>query len=265
MAISWASKRKLIYAIIASVVFILLIIIPAFLIFYKAPTCFDLKKNGGETGVDCGGKCTRLCQDAFLPPRIQWGGAKIEKLTEGLYNVASYIVNPNINGGAIGVPYKISLYDSQGVYITEKTGKVDLYPRRNSLAFQTAVNTEKRIPAKATFEFTSPPEWFKSSDELGGITIMDKNYEEEGNSSSLRITLGNKTLTPYRNVQVSAVLYDRDGNTIGFSQTTVDYIGPKNPRESQTGEVASYTWSNTRNNAVTSIEVIPSIKPVPIQ
>lgn len=254
---TWASRRKTVFALI----FILVIVIPAgyvaFRTLYKAPTCFDLKQNGDEFGIDCGGSCVKLCQSAFLPPRIQWGGAKLEKIADGVYNTASYIVNPNITGAAINVPYKMSLYDKEGILIVERHGKVTLYPHRNSLAFQPSIKTDLRVPSKATFEFTSMPVWFKSNDELGGISVIDKKYTEDENGSSLEVYLENKTLYDYKDVVVAAILSDEEGNVIGFSQTNLDKISAKNGRE-----VAPFTWPLNHNGKVTTIEVLPIIKPV---
>ncbi len=252
---SWSSRRKFSYGFTALLAVIVFIAVPAFLLFYKAPTCFDAKQNGNESGVDCGGSCSRLCQSAFLPPRIEWGGVKFEKLAEGLYNVASYIVNPNINGAAKDVPYKISLYDKEGI-ITERAGKISLHAHRDSLAFQTALNVGKRIPTKATFEFTSAPVWFKSHDTLEGIAVVNKEYKEDGSNSSLEITLENKTLFPYDNIQVSVVLYDIEDNAIGFSETFIDTIPAKGGRE-----VAPYTWPISRNDKVKTITVLLSSTP----
>ena len=55
--ISWRRKRQLTILtgllIVAGAIF--------FIFFYdsisEAPTCFDSKQNGSETGVDCGGVC----------------------------------------------------------------------------------------------------------------------------------------------------------------------------------------------------------------
>ena len=253
---SWASRRKVTYASLLILFIIVVVATPFFLYYYKAPTCFDSKQNGNETGVDCGGSCRRLCQSAFLPPRIEWGGARFEKQADGLYNVASYIVNPNVNGGATNVPYKVALYDAEGVLIVERTGTLTLYPRRNTLAFQSAVKVDKRIPAKATFEFTAPPVWYKSSDQLGGIAVIDRKYSEDENSSSLQVFLENTNLLPYKNLLVSVVLYDTDGNSIGFSQTRIDSIEGRNGKQ-----VAPYTWSINRKGGVAKIEVLPIIVP----
>src|SRR3989344_396993 len=252
---SWSSRRKLSYATIVILVIVISIALLVFFFFYSAPTCFDGKRNGDELDIDCGGSCVRLCQSAFLPPRQEWGGAKIEKLADGLYNVASYIVNPNVSGAAIDVPYKISMYDSEGSLITERSGKINLYAHHNALAFQPAIDTDESIPAKAIFEFTSPPDWFKSGDELGGLVVVDKKYEESANGSSLEIILVTRTLYPYEDIRVGAVLYDAEGNVIGFSQTIVDEIPPKGR------EIAPFTWSINRDGRVTTIEVLPTVEP----
>lgn len=253
---SWSSRRKLAYSSIIILALILLVVIPAFLYFYKAPTCTDRILNGDETGVDCGGSCVRLCQSSFLPPQISWGGAKFEKVAEGLYNVASLIENKNVNGAALNVPYKISLYDKEGILITEKKGAVTLYAHRNSLAFEPAISVGKRIPTKATFEFLQAPVWFKSHDALDGLAVVDKKYDEDETSSSLEVTLENRTLFPYKNIDVSVILSDSEGNAIGFSRTTIDSITEKSGRE-----VAPFTWPISREGAVKSIEVVTIILP----
>ena len=253
---SWSSRRKISYILIAVIIPIIIIAALAFLLFHKAPSCSDGVLNGDETGVDCGGSCIRLCQSSFLPPKIGWGGAKFEKVAEGLYNVASLVINQNLNGSALNVPYKISLFDKEGILITERKGTMTLYAHRNSLAFEPAVQVGKRIPAKVTFEFIQAPVWFKSHDALESLAIINKRYTEDENSSSLEVTLENRSLFPYQNLDIAVVLYDIDGNAIGFSRTTVDTIEAKNGRE-----VAPFTWPITRNGKVNSIEVIPIIAP----
>lgn len=252
---TWSTKRRLIYGFSLLVVISIVIIVPLFKILYKAPTCFDGKKNGDELDMDCGGSCKRLCQSAFLSPRIEWGNAKLEKLANGLYNASSYIVNPNINGGAINVPYKISLYDADGVLIVERGGKVNLYPRRNALAFETAIKVNNSIPVRATFEFTQSPMWFKANDDLSGISVLNKDYREERDSSTLEVTLENKTLYPYSNLLLSAVLYDINDNVIGFSRTKIDKIN-KNSQET-----IFFTWPFSRDNKVVKEEILINVIP----
>ncbi|MBU6431623.1 hypothetical protein KGQ29_04640, partial [Patescibacteria group bacterium] len=69
---SWSQKRKSIYFLIFAAFLFSFIILPAYFIFYKAPTCFDGKQNGDEKGVDCGGSCVNLCRSQYLEPNIIW-------------------------------------------------------------------------------------------------------------------------------------------------------------------------------------------------
>lgn len=251
---SWSSKRKTVYGLIVLFIIVFLIALPLFLILYKPPSCFDGKMNGSETGIDCGGSCLRICQSAFLTPKILWGGTKFEKIAKGIYNASSYIENNNIYGAVKNVPYKMSFYDSSGLLIADRIGYLDIPPHRNVLAFETGINTKERVPIKATFEFLKPPVWFKSHDELDNLTILKKDYSELNDSSTVNVVLENKGLIPYQNIVLYVVLYDINQNVIGFSRTEVDEVKPKSR------ENAVFTWPFNRSGQVTSIEVLPFIE-----
>lgn len=225
------------------------VVLPLFLYFYDSPTCFDNIKNGSEQGMDCGGSCERLCQSAFQPPNVAW--TRLEEVAPGLYNVAAYIVNPNPAAEARNVPYHIALYDTSGVLINDLNGKVTIPPHRNTLAFRGAVSAGKRLPAKALFEFQAPPNWYEKKDTLSSLIIVNKEYLEEDTNSSLLVTLSNSGLEVIGPISVYAVLYDSEGNAVGFSKTTVDEIAI------QGRAVAPFTWPISRDNKVISIEVLP--------
>lgn len=246
---SWSRQRKSIYGLAAVIIILGLVVIPSFLYLYHAPTCFDGAKNGSEQGVDCGGACSRLCQSSFLPPDVAW--TRFEEVAPGLYNMAAYIVNPNTEGEADAVPYHIALYDDQGVLITDTRGVVTLPPHRNTLAFQGSISAGKRVPTKALFEFTAAPNWYKQTDLLSKIVISDKSYTEDDSGSYLSVKLLNKDVQPMENVSVYTVLYDKDGNALGFSKTAIDEIAPGD------SQIAPFTWPLNRNGAVISIEVLP--------
>lgn len=252
---SWSRKRRFIYAISLIVIAFVVIIVPIFLLFYKAPTCTDGILNGKELGVDCGGSCTRLCASAFLPPSVAW--SRFEQVAPGLYNVGAYIINPNSEGEANSVPYRVMLYDSKGVLIIEEHGFVNLRPNRNTLAFIRTIDTGKRIPAKAFFELTGYPDWRSRKDPLSKLVIGEKNYSEDQNSSSLTVSLTNTDVaapiivSPDKTLAVYVVLYDINKNVIGFSKTFVDNIP-----SGQTA-IAPFTWPFSRNGKVISIDVLP--------
>lgn len=226
-----------------------IIVILGIKLFYTAPTCFDGRINGNEQGPDCGGVCEKLCPSAFLSPIVNW--TRFEQVAPHLYNVAAYIVNPNIDGEAYNVPYHMQLYDSRGVLITEYNSTVTLPPHRNILAFEGAVDIQERVPAKALFEFTGAPNWIRNNDSLTGLFVVDKQYSEDENSSSLIVTLKNTNVETLSKISVYAVLYDKDGNVLGFSKTIVDGIN------AGATAIAPFTWSINRQGSVISIEVLP--------
>lgn len=246
---SWSNNRKTLYLIIVLFVVIVLIALPIFFLVYRAPTCFDGVKNGGETGVDCGGSCSRLCASAFLPATVSW--SRYEEIAPNFYNLAAYIINPNSDGEAKNVPYKFSLYDNHGIPIDEYTGYVNLPPHRNSLAFTGAISVKNRKIGKVTFEFTGAPEWYKRADPLTSLVISAKDYTEDDTGSSLMVTLKNSGFSPLRKMSVFAVLFGEDGNALGFSKTLIDGI----PADQTV--TAPFTWPIDRHGSVVSIEIIP--------
>jgi hypothetical protein len=249
---SWSSRRKFSYASLVVFAIILIIGLPAFLLLYKAPTCFDGKQNQGEQGIDCGGPCVKLCPSAFFPPEVIW--TKAEPVAPGLYNVAAYVVNNNLSGAAYNVAYNMQLFDDQGVLITYKDSTMTIPPHRNTLAFQGSVSTEKRIPAKAIITI-DPPQWIKENDELGNLVIVDKKYSEDKDSSSLQVTLQNTAVTPYNDLSIYVVLYDVNGNAVDFSKTVVNSV----PANGGT-VIAPFTWPVSHNGQVVSIEVLPVLE-----
>ncbi|MEK9177643.1 MAG: hypothetical protein AAB777_00810 [Patescibacteria group bacterium] len=237
------------YGSTAIVIVVIIIVVLGIKLFYTAPTCFDGKMNGNEQGPDCGGACEKLCPSAFLLPIVNW--TRFERIAPHLYNMAAYIVNPNIDGGAFRVPYHVQLYDGRGVLITEYDGTVTLPPHRNILAFEGAVDIQERVPAKALFEFTGAPNWIKTNDSLTSLLVVDKQYFEDENGSSLIVTLKNTSVEMLGKTSVYAVLYDKDSNALGFSKTIIDGIN------AGATAVAPFTWPINRQGAVISIEVLP--------
>ncbi len=248
---SWSKRRKILYSTALIIFVVGAVIIPAFLIFYTPPTCSDRKMNGKERGVDCGGSCERVCPADFLPVDVVW--SRYEKIAPGIYNMAAYIRNPNVEGEAYNVPFKMVLFDEFGVPIAERTGTVTIPPHRNVLAFIGNVKVGESDPAASPiFEFTAKEfDWRRRSDPLVSLSVDEKNYIEEDSGSSLQVALSNSSLQPLKNIGVYAVLYDSNKNAIGFSKTKLDLIPAKGRA------IAPFTWPVGRKGQVISQEVLP--------
>lgn len=250
---SWSSRRKSLFGYGFTLVVILLVGIPLFNIFYVTPTCFDGKQNQNETGVDCGGKCARVCASAFLSPRIKWSQA--DKIGNGLYNLGAYIENPNLDGTASNVEYLFRLYDKDAHLIGERRGTVFLPAHKNTLVFESGLSTAQSIPGPVTFEFTKPIDWVKTSFQNDGIIVSNKNFVSEDKSSYLTATLKNTTLSDYEAFYVYAVLYNELKNQVGFSRTKVD--GMKRGVSTS----VQFMWPNKKDGVLTT-EIIPSVNEI---
>jgi hypothetical protein len=65
------------------------------------------------------------------------------------------------------------------------------------------------------------------------------------------VTLKNNDVHPLDRITVYVVLYDGQGNALGFSKTILDEIA------AGAAVVAPFTWPATHDGKVISIEVLP--------
>lgn len=227
------------------------IIFPAYLIFYKPPTCFDGKQNGGEKGIDCGGSCVSLCRSQYLDPNVIW--ARVIKVKSGVYSTAAYIENPNIDAGADSISYIFKIKDNEGVLIYERKGKTFIPPNKFFAVFEDGISTGEKTPTKVIFEFTSEALWKKKENREAGITVLKKTISREDYSPRVDATLENTTLEPISGIEVVGIVYGEDGNALGFSRTFVDKL---NKGESQD---IVFTWPEPFTSNVVKIEIIPRV------
>lgn len=225
--------------------------LPAYLIFYKAPTCFDGKQNGDEKGIDCGGSCVSLCRSQYLDPNIIW--ARVIEVKPGLYNALAYIENPNIDAGADNISYSFKIKDKNGVSIYERKGNAFIPPNKFFAIFEDGITTGERIPTKVIFEFTSNPVWKNKKNDEAGLIVVKKSISNEESFPRVDATLQNATLQPIPRTEVVAIVYSEDGNALGFSRTFIDKF---NKGESHN---IVFTWPRQFSSSAVKIEIIPRV------
>ena len=248
---SWSQKRKSIYFLIFAGFLFGFIILPAYFIFYKPPTCSDGKQNGSEKGVDCGGSCIKLCRSQYLDPNIIW--ARTIKVKPGIYNTLAYIENPNIDAGVDSISYTFKVKDKDGVLIYEKKGKTFIPPNKFFAVFEDRIPVGEKIPTKVIFEFTSGALWKNQENKEAGITVLKKTISREDYSPRVDATLANKTLEPISNIETVAIVYDEYDNAVGFSRTFIDRLG-----KGESQDIA-FTWPEPFTSGVVKIEIIPRV------
>ena len=251
---SWATKRKLTYlgGFLACV--IILVAVPLFFIFYHKPTCFDGIKNGGEAGIDCGGKCPLLCQTDTLPPLSLW--QRFFRVGLGIYNVVAYVENPNLYSGSENLSYVFRLYDEKNVMIAERKGSTFFPPKKVTPIFETGIMTGERVPIRVTFNITEALKWksYKGKEEPL-IKVKSQRLDIESKTPRLFVTLENTSRVSLSNVEVVAILFGFDGNALAASKTVLDTLG----RESL-GDLA-FTWREAFESPVARIDIIPKLYP----
>lgn len=249
---SWAPRRKWTYATVFVVLILLFVAIPIYKTAYVAPTCFDGVKNQEEEGIDCGGPCTLLCSNTFSPPKVVW--TRFDQTALNTYNVGAYIVNPNTSGFIERISYEFSFYDEHGLLIATRKGFTSIPPKQNVLVFESAIRPGLATPNTAVFSFTEDLKWLRAKKSPVLVTTNSV-LEDYGNGSLLTAEIKNLETKAVSNVEIGAIIYDKEENAIAFSRTVVDGIGPN------TNKKISFTWPKILKERSARIEIIPVVRP----
>lgn len=231
---NWASRRKLIFAGIFLVLIIMLVGVPAFLFLYKEPTCTDMKQNGEEQGIDCGGACTQLCRVLQTSPVVLWQQAF--KISPGVYTLGAYIQNPNISAKAYNVPYTFSVYDASSTVITTRKGTAYIPPGKNFIILENSVVMGDRVPTRVVFELDNNITWLAVRERLPDLAVTNSVIKNYSDYSSVEADVQNPTLKSVGRVEVSVIVYNSAGNAVTTSKTFVDELA----QQSKTKVV--FTW-----------------------
>lgn len=232
MALTWSSRRKLLYLIVGGVVLLVLFFVTYQSAFNQAPSCFDGKQNQDEHGVDCGGDiCKALCQSEARQPVVLWSRAF--QTGQQTYTAAAYIQNPNVGAAARRVGYSFQLFDTQNKLVVEQQGTIDIPPVQTVPIILPNINVGNRAVAKALFAFTTTPAWQKVSG-LPSLRVKSQFLARDG--SRLSATIANDSSQDAKNIAVTAVLFDASGTARAASKSLLSHI----PRHG--AEDINFTW-----------------------
>ncbi|MBU1091561.1 hypothetical protein KKA27_01725 [Patescibacteria group bacterium] len=237
---NWRAKKQLIFFLIVAF-FVLAMIVG--IIYWNRPeaTCFDNKQNQDEESVDCGGGCTPCVVN---PKDVVTMWTRVFEVSDGVYEVASLIKNPNLFYGMPRLKYTFKIYDSVNVLVAIKEGQTFLNPQDEFLIFETGIKTGKRDVAKAFVEIEPLSEWKYTEEEKLALVVSEKNFSNYP-LPTMRARLFNESLFSVKDIAVTVVLYDKDENAIAVSSTNVDLIAGKSIRD------VVFTWGEP-------LEVLPS-------
>ncbi len=249
---TWAFKRQFAYLSILIVFFLGLGFLFAYPYINSKPTCSDGAQNGTETGIDCGGSCARACN--FEVDRLSVVWARSFRVTDGRYNAVAYVENQNINTAIYRIKYRFRFADKDNLYIGMREGETFVPPSGKFAIFEPAIGVGNSVPVYTTFEFTETPVWVKvpkQEIEKMKVAISDIRLEDETTTPRLTADMKNGSLYNIPEVNVVALLYDKEGNAISVSRTFVDLL-----RGEQTVPL-SFTWPEPFQSPVVLKEIIP--------
>lgn len=226
---SWSSSRQTALALSVLGVIVLVGGIAAFFVFYEEATCFDGIQNQDEAGIDCEGKCTKLCE----APRVSALWARSVKVAPGVYHAVAMVQNPETTAGSEALPYTFSLYDANNILIAERHGTMTLEPGEVIPLFEANVITGERIPARTLIEFKQG-EWHTMERSANPLTVGSLNLNPE--ARRLTALVSNTTPVSVPRAVVTALIYGEGDILVAASQTVVTDIPSRGSRET------IFTW-----------------------
>jgi hypothetical protein len=246
----WARKRRTLFFLILLLVVVGIIAAITYSILDAPETCNDGKVNQDETGVDCGGVCTRVCEADTASLRLQW--VRAFRVAPGWWSALAYIENANMDMRAVQLPYRMRLYDAANFVIAETEGMVDISNEVLLPVYWGRIFLpQDRTVARATFEWLDEPEWHTIAAPVPQLTTKEQRHTTRNGVPEVRAVLTNEEYVPIENVTVTAIVYNREQNAMAVSQTR---LARMEARESRT---ISFVWQEPFADTVSRIELIP--------
>ncbi|TSC87108.1 MAG: Uncharacterized protein G01um10148_213 [Parcubacteria group bacterium Gr01-1014_8] len=251
---TWASRRRTIYASGVTLFFLIVLGVPLAIWWYQPANCTDGEMNGAETDVDRGGNCPLLDERTLIPHAIQW--ARAFPVRDGTWSAVAYVENPNDQGGVAAVPYRFKLYDDRNIIVAEREGTTYIMPGAVTPIYEGGISTGNRSVARAYFEFAAPLVWERMSDRSRAVDVTGKAVSDADSMPRVTAFAENTEVSDAKNVEFVSVIFDPAGNAIAASSTVLPLL--------KAGERANlvFTWPDPYIRAVGRVDVIPLRAPV---
>jgi hypothetical protein len=228
---SWASRRKGLYIGTSSLIVALIIGGIGYLIFSHTPTCSDNIQNGTETGVDCGGACTRICKEDARTPTVLW--ARTFMVVPGTYTAAASFENLNKSAYVRVAHYTFQLRDSNNDVIAEREGVTAIPPGRVTVAVEANISTGNRVPVKVFFKFKGDMLVWERGD-APNVQVTPDPLDVTARRETVRVA--NASGREIDKLPVTVVLYDVNDTAIAASKSIIDRL------QKDETETVDFTW-----------------------
>jgi hypothetical protein len=252
----WQTKRKIIYALTATVVVTAVVVFLLRDRLFPQPTCSDFKQNGYETGVDCGGLCDKKCTQEVVPLTVLWSKAIF--VASSTYDLVGLVSNSNIDNAGKELGYLFSVFGVGGDIIATVRGSTTA-PLDGKFPLIVQNLFLGSTPSKVALTLFDADHYkVKESPTSPTVTINNRRYEST-DTSRLYATISNNKRIEIRNLEVRAVLYDSYDNAYAVGKTVVPFIEKEGKQE------ISFIWSAPLKEEPTRIGIYPIFSPFKAQ
>lgn len=241
----WALGRR---ALILSAVLVaaVLVILALGYAAVPEPSCTDGMKNQDEEGLDCGGSCARICEEAARAPVVSFSRLIPQN---GRTDLVFYIENPERASRNEDAAFSYAIYSERGDLIASSTVPVYLPPQKTVPVFVPGVLATSTAKAKVFVELADLGTFIEVGE--GAYPAVESfRLTDATTTPKLSATIlydGERTI---REVPVVATVFTGDV-AIGVSATVLSRLVPGVPAE------AVFSWRTPFPRTPERVEILP--------
>lgn len=187
----------------------------------KTPTCSDGIQNQNETGIDCGGVCTK-CEITELAPLKQVGDVRIFSLDSGKVILLAELLNSNQFFSSDKFLYSFVVYDVRNREIERVSGNDAIFALEKKFIFEPRISSLIEDIGKIELVI-SDVSWKKAYEMLRPDVVISSGVETKKTSQGVRVSgnIKNQSSVLASEVRITAILYDKYDIEVFPGQTIV--------------------------------------------
>jgi hypothetical protein len=249
---NWSLKRKLLYGTTVCIIILSFALFVLRDTLFPSPTCFDTKKNGYETGIDCGGTCSLRCTNQVTPLSVVW--TKAVQDTSTTYDVVGMVSNRNIDNASHFISYTFTAYDKLGTVLATLTGKT-IAPIDGDFPIIVQGVKMASKPDAVSLDLVDGPHYSVLEKPTSPtLKVLNRRFED-GTVPRVYATIQNTKQKTLSDVPIRVLLFDVDDNLYASGETVVPFF------EREGSHDIVITWNNPLPHPPTRIGVYPIFDP----
>ena len=249
---NWGTRRKFIYGLVIILTVTACGVYSLRDVLFPAPTCFDTKQNGYESGIDCGGTCSLRCTQEISPLTVKW--TRMLLIAPRRYDFVAMVSNKNIDNAPHALGYSFVVMNESGAEIATINGTTTA-PVDGDFPIIKQDVTLPENPKEVIVKLHDGPHYTVLEKPTSPTIRTIGTRYEAGSIPKVFATILNTKRTTLSNIPVRAVLYDVNDNAFAVGETVVPFLDKEGRRE------ISFTWGGAFEKAPTRILIYPIFDP----